>query len=94
MAGRFERLDGFLGRLLFCGVGLICSVVALGTGYAAWSHMSAGRPYGWAPVILFALAAIAAASCMPYCFSRNRNFGEALDAMEGGAGDTRRQDIR
>ena len=91
MAGRFDRIDGFLGRLFFRGVGLICAIVALGTAYGAWSHYSAGRPYGWTPVILFVLMSLAAGSCVPYCFSRGRTFGEALDAMEGGAGDTRRR---
>ena len=95
MAGRWEALDSFLGRLVFRTLGLVCLVIALAMTYAAWSHVSAGRPYGWTPPLLFGLAAIAAASCIPFCFSRRRNFGEALDAMEGGAGDIARSaDIR
>ena len=91
MSGRFDRLDRMLGRMLFRGVGLVCLLAALGTGYGAWSHFAAGRPYGWTPVVLFAVAALAAASCVPYCFSRGRTFGEALDAMEGSAGDLHRR---
>ena len=85
------RVDGYLGRLVFRAFGVICAIIALGTAYGAWSHVSAGRPYGWTPVILFGLAAVAAASCVPFCWSRNRTFGEALDSMEGGAGDVRRR---
>lgn len=91
MGGRIDRIDGFLGRLFFRAVGLLCLLIALGTAYAAWSHITGNRPYGWTPVILFGLAAVAAASCVPYCFARNRTFGEALDAMEGGVGDTNRR---
>lgn len=91
MAGRLDRIDGLLGRLVFRAVGLLCLIVMLGTAYAAWSHVSAGRPYGWTPVILFSLMALAAGSCIPYCFSRRRSFGEALDPMEGGAGDLHRR---
>ena len=91
MTGRIDRLDKALGRLVFRLVGLVCLVVAVGTAYAAWSHVSAGRPYGWIPVILFGLVAVAAGSCVPYCLSRNRSLGEALDAMEGGPGDLHRR---
>lgn len=86
---RVERVDGFLGRLVFRGVGLLCAVIALGTAYAAWNHVSAGRPFGWTPVILFAVMAVAAGICVPFCFSRRRTFGEALDAMEGSVPDRR-----
>jgi hypothetical protein len=91
MAGRFDRIDGFLGRLLFRCVGLVCVLIALGTAYAAWSHLADNRPYGWAPVILFGAAAIAAAGCVPYCFSRNRSFVEALDALESEVPDQPRR---
>lgn len=85
------RVDGFLGRLFFRALGLVCLVVAVSTAYAAWSHWSAGRPYGWVPVILFALAAIASAAAVPHCFSRQRTFGEALDGLEGNIADHRRR---
>jgi hypothetical protein len=39
---------------------------------------------------MFGLVALAGASVVPYCFSRKRGLGEALDAMEGGAGDRQR----
>ena len=91
MAGRFDRIEGFLGRMFFRAAGVVCALVVLGSAFGAWNHYSAGRPFGWTPIILFALLSIAAGSCVPYCFSRNRTFGEALDAMEGGAGDTRRR---
>jgi hypothetical protein len=86
-----ERLNGFLGRLLFRAAGLMCGVVALVCGYAAWWHIEHWDPkLSLVPTILFGIAALAAASCVPYCFSRKRTFVEALDAMEGGVGDQHR----
>jgi hypothetical protein len=87
MAHRADRLDGFLGRLAFRAIGLLCAAIALGTAYGAWNHVSAGRPYGWTPVLLFGLMAAAAGSCVPFCFSRNRRFVEVLDAMESEVAD-------
>ena len=87
MAHWADRIDGYLGRLLFRAFGLLCAVIAMATAYGAWNHFSAGRPYGWTPVLLFALAAVAAAGCVPFCFSRRRRFVEALDAMEDGVAD-------
>ena len=88
----YDRLDGFLGRLVFRAFGLLCGVVALVCGYAAWWQIEHWNPqYGWVPVILFGLAAIAAASCVPHCFSRRRSFVEALDAIEGGVADQPRR---
>lgn len=84
---RMERVDGFLGRLVFRAVGVGCMMISLATGYAAWSHISEGSPYGLAPVIMFGVASLLALSVVPYCFSRKRSFAEALDAMEGGVGD-------
>ena len=88
MARFVDRVDGFLGRLVFRTVGVVCAVVALIGVYAVWSHLSDWQDYSLVPTILFAALAIAAGSCAPYCFSRRRNFAEALDAMEGGVGDT------
>lgn len=91
MAQRMDRLDGFLGRLVFRAFGVLCGIVALVCGYAAWWHIERWDPgISLVPTILFSLAALAAASCVPYCFSRNRRFVEALDAMEGGVGDQHR----
>jgi len=85
-------LDRTLGRLVFRAVGLMCAIVALVCAYALWSHISDWRDYSLVPAILFSVAAIAAGSAVPYCFSRKRTFAEALDAMEGGVGDTRKWD--
>ena len=81
-----RRVDGLLGRLVFRAFGVLCAAAAAGAAYAAWTHVSSGRPYGWAPVILFGLIAVAFCSCVPYCFARRRTLAEALDAMEGGSG--------
>ena len=82
--GHFEKLDVMLGRLVFRTMGLVCLVVALICSYAAYANV---RNESLIPTVLFSLAALAAASTVPYCFSRKRTFAEALDAMEGGAGD-------
>ena len=87
MAQVADRIDGFVGRLLYRGLGLVCAVIALGTAYGAWNHYAAGRPYGWTPIALFGLAAVAAASCVPFCFSRNRRLVDALDALESDVPD-------
>ena len=90
MARTIRWLDRTLGRLFFRTIGLMCAIVALICAYAAWSHVSDWQDYSLAPTILFLLATLAAGTCVPYCFSRQRTFAEALDAMEGGAGDTRK----
>lgn len=92
MAWTIGWLDRTLGRLVFRTVGLVCALVALICAYAAWSRISDWQDYSLLPTILFGIAAIAAGSCVPYCFSRQRTFAEALDAMEGGVGDTRKWD--
>jgi putative flippase GtrA len=92
MAQWHERLNGYLGRLVFRFFGVLCGMVALMCGYAAWWHVEHWDPdVSLVPTILFSIAAIAAASCIPYCFSRKRSFVEALDAMEGGVGDQHRR---
>lgn len=91
---RFDRLDGALGRLVYRAVGSGCALAAIVCGYAAWWHVSRGFPNSWVPPLLFGIVALSAGVCVPYCFSRKRTFGEALDAMEGGAGDSNRRPDR
>ena len=87
MRQRFDRLDGLLGRLFFRAAGTLCLLVALICAYASWWHVSRGLPHSWVPPLLFGICALAAGSCVTYCFARMRTFTEALDAMEGGVGD-------
>ena len=82
MAGVADRIDGFLGRLVFRTMGLVGAVIALICTYAAWSHLSDWQDHSLAPTILFAILAFVAGVCVPYCFSRKRRLVEALDAME------------
>lgn len=92
MAGRFERLDGFLGRLFFRAVGLLCAIVALISIYGVWWHFTHWNvEYSLYVSIMFGLVAIAGLAVAPYCFSCSRTIGEALNAMEGGAGDQHRR---
>jgi hypothetical protein len=87
-----DRLDGFLGRLIFRVVGLLCGIIALACGYAAWWHIEHWEADGsWLPAVLFGLATIGAASVIPFCFSRNRSLVEALDAMEDSVADQPRR---
>jgi membrane protein YdbS with pleckstrin-like domain len=91
MARWIDRLDRTLGRLFFRAVGMVCAIVAIICGYAVWWHFTHWNPaYSLWPVIMFSVVALAAVSVLPHCFSRRRTFGEALDAMEGGAGDQHR----
>jgi uncharacterized membrane protein len=91
MAGRFERIDGFLGRLFFRAIGILCAAVAAVAVYAIlWHFAHWNVDYSLIVVVMFGLVALAGASVVPYCFSRKRGLGEALDAMEGGAGDRQR----
>lgn len=92
MAGRFDRIDGVLGRLFFRAIGILCAVVALIAVYAIGWHVTHwNAEYSLIVVTMFGLVAIAGAAVVPYCFSRKRSLGEALDAMEGGAGDQHRR---
>lgn len=92
MGHRFDQFDGCLGRAVFRTFGLLCAIVAVACGFAAWRHIihwQAGESL--VPALLFSVATLASSACIPYCFSRKRTFGEALDAMEGGAGDQARR---
>ena len=88
MSGHLDRIDNALGRLVFRAFGFLCAIVAFGCAYAAWWHYDNRASVGSVvPAIMFAVVALAAGSCVPYCLSRKRTFTEALDAMEGGVGD-------
>lgn len=92
MAGLLDRIDGFLGRLLFRAAGLACLLIAATCLYLAWWHVERRETVDWLlPAILFGLAALAAAAVVPYCFSRRRSFIEALDAMESEVPDMQRR---
>ena len=93
MAGTFDRIDGFLGRLFFRSIGIVCAIVALVALYAIWWHFNHWNPeYSLIVVIMFGLVVIAAASVIPYCFSRKPRFIEALDALESEIPDQLRRE--
>jgi hypothetical protein len=94
MAGIVEGVDRTLGRLIFRAVGLVCAAVTLVCAYVAWRYLSEWQEESLAPVIMFSIAAVAAGSAVPFCFSRKRTLGEALDAMEGGVADAPRKKDR
>ena len=86
-----DWLDRTVGRLIFRAFGAICALVAMVCAYSAWRVLADWNDDHVVPLVLFGLVAIAAASCVPYCFSRRRTLGEALDGLEGGGGDTSRR---
>lgn len=92
MANRFERIDGFLGRLFFRVIGTVCAIVALIALYAVFWHFTHwNAEYSLIVVIMFGLVAVAGLAILPYCYSRKRSLGEALDAMEGGTYDSNKR---
>ena len=88
---RLEKLDRMLGKLVYRLVGSICAVIALLCGYLAYRYATDWWPASAVPTLLFGIVAFAAASAVPFCFSDQRTFAEALDAMEGGVGDQPRK---
>ena len=92
MAGLFDRVDGFLGRLVFRAAGLMCLLISLACIYAAWWHVERREAVEWLwPLILFGLSALAVAAVVPDCFSSRRSLIEALDAMESDVPDMQRR---
>ncbi len=94
MRQSLDRLNGFLGRLVFRAIGSLCAFIALACGYSVWWHLSRGLPDSWAPPLMFGVVAAAAAACVPYCFSHGRTFVEVLDAMESDVPDLSRPSSR
>jgi hypothetical protein len=82
----------FLGRLFFRALGTLCLIAMAGAGWVAWQAWSNWNPQA-SPVGL-GLAALFCAGigwAASHCFSPRRTLIEALDAMEGTAGDVPRR---
>ena len=92
---------------MFFGLGAYGTAIALRTMGPGWEAILIGGGAGVlsalvlavligmlslrVKAIFFAMVTLAAASVIPYCFSRDRKFIEALDAMEGGGADLPRR---
>lgn len=85
-------MNRFLGKLFFRALGTLCLVAAFGAawvGWQAWNDWNPeASPVGLALAGVFILGMIWA---VRFCFSPKRTMIEALDAMEGTAGDLPRR---
>lgn len=85
----------FLGKLLFRALGTLTGLAALGAGYLFWQAVSAWNPEAsLVGAILSGAFMLGAGWVTLYCFSSKRTLIEALDAMEGTAGDLPPRDQR
>lgn len=82
MSNAIDWIDQTLGRLIFRALGLLCAIVVLVCAYAIWRFVSDWDAQSLVPVVMFAVAGLAAAIAVPHCFSSRRRFVEVLDAME------------
>jgi hypothetical protein len=76
MAHVFERIDGFLGRLVFRAIGCVTALITLA---ALWAVVGSAKPWeggkSWAALIMFGAGAVIAGYATRYYFSRERTFG-------------------
>lgn len=85
----FERIDGFLGRLVFRFLGLIAAGITLAAAYAAYQNlMSAEGAKSIVAFVMFGAGAAIAGFTTRYCFSGKRTFGDFVQAIEGNDAET------
>jgi hypothetical protein len=84
MANLGERIDGFLGRLVFRAIGCVTAFITLA---AVWAAYDSATPWeggkSLAALLMFGVGAVLAGSVTRWCFSRERTFGEFIAAVEG-----------
>jgi hypothetical protein len=79
-----DKIDGFLGRLVFRFLGLIAAGITLAAAYAAYQNLiSADGAKSIVAFIMFAAGAVIAGFTARYCFSPERTFGDVIRAIEG-----------
>ena len=85
----FERIDGFLGRLVFRAIGCVTALITLA---AVWAAFGSSTPWeggkSLAALLMFGAGAVIAGCVTRWCFSRERTFGDFIDAVEGDDSDT------
>ena len=84
MANVFARIDGLLGRLVFRAIGCATALITLA---AVWAAFGGTTPWegskSFAALLMFGAGAVIAGCVTRWCFSRERTFGEFMDAIEG-----------
>jgi hypothetical protein len=92
MANVFERIDGFLGRLVFRMIGCVTALITLA---ALWAAVGSAKPWeggkSLAALLMFGAGAVIGGRVTRYCFSRERTFGDFIDAVDGEETDTARR---
>jgi hypothetical protein len=93
MANVLERIDGFLGRLVFRAIGCVTALITLA---ALWAAVGSAKPWAGgkslAALLMFGAGAVIAGGVTRYCFSRERTFGDVIDAVDGDDADTARHE--
>jgi hypothetical protein len=89
MANVFQRIDGFMGRLVFRAIGCVTASITLA---AVWAAFDSAKPWeggkSLAALLMFGAGAVIAGCVTRWCFSRERTFGDLIDALEGDDTDT------
>jgi hypothetical protein len=84
MANLFERIDGFLGRLVFRAIGCVTALITLA---AVWAAFGSATPWeggkSLAALLMFGAGAAIAGCLTRYCFSRERTFADFIAAVDG-----------
>jgi hypothetical protein len=88
MANMAQRIDGFLGRLVFRAIGCVTASITLA---AVWAAFASATPWqggkSFAALLMFGAGAVIAGCVTRWCFGRERTFGELIDAVEGDDAD-------
>ena len=88
MANVFERIDGFLGRLVFRAIGCVTALITLA---AVWAASDSATPWegskSVAALLMVGAGAIIAGCLTRWCFSRERTFADFIGAVEGDDAD-------
>jgi hypothetical protein len=85
----FDKIDGFLGRMLFMALGILPALMAPFAAFVAVKSLLHWQ--GWQSFVSFALfgsGAVAAGWAAAYCFSRKRTLGDVISAAESDPSDT------
>ena len=89
MANVFQRIDGFMGRLVFRAIGCVTA-----SDHARCTLGRVRQREAWeggkslAALLMFGAGALIAGCVTRCCFSRERTFGDFIDALEGDDTDT------
>jgi hypothetical protein len=89
VANVFERIDGFLGRLVFRAIGCVTALITLA---AVWAAFDSATPWEGgktlAALLMFGAGAVIAGCVTRWCFSRERTFGDFIGAVDGDETDS------